>query len=402
MSLIPELEPPEHMKRALAAQAKMSFDPECFCHACPLTTSGSKTRPVLPIGAEPVLAVVGDAPVDRFGRGVVMDAIAAAGIDVARVAWVPLARCRPADGDFQGPAWGAALRQCWGYFEADTAGTYPLLLLGAGPTLAFLGGRTRVGAARGLWAQAQLDSRDVFVVRNPEHSLSVQDPGARDALLAELRADISNMADHLLGREVELPFEIQVFDTPAAAGDFLLWLGEHPGPWAFDIEAFDAKEFPSRKSVSLDPCHPDFRMRGVAFAWAYDKCAYVDVGSLPPEQVRPYLDLAFGSPAEKWAFNGHFDEEGIVYPGYASVVRNRGGDGMLAMLSLSDGRHESLRLEYAVVNILGERQYWSGMDKSKMRDIPLRTVGRNAGGDAVHTLRLCDYLHGRLERGEYF
>jgi hypothetical protein len=393
--LLPELEPPEHLRRALAVRAELAFDPEHYCHPCPLNTTGSKTRPLIPLSTK--LVVVTDIP---GPSRMLLDALGAAGIDRSKVAWTSLARCHPPGDDLLAPSWVEATHHCRNYLDADIAGTAPLLLVGAGPAQAFLGGRTRVGASRGLWAQ--VGDRDAFVIRNPSHLSAVKDVSTRSALLNELRSDVANMADHVLDREVTLPFSTQVFETPAAAEGYLRRLGKHPGPWAFDIESYDAKEFPSRKSVSTDPCHPDFRVRGVAFATAADVGGYVDLAGMAPELVHPYFDMAFCSAAEKWAFNGHFDEEGLTYPGYVTAVRNRGGDGMLAMLSLSDGRHESLRLEWAVVNILGERQYWGGLDKSKMRDIATQVVARNAVGDACHTFRLCDVLHGRLERGEYF
>ena len=51
----------------------------------------------------------------------------------------------------------------------------------------------------------------------------------------------------------------------------------------------------------------------------------------------------------------------------------------------------------AVIDILHERQYWSGFDKSTMRDAPLEVVARGAVLDACYTLRLCNTLHAKMQ-----
>lgn len=199
--------------------------------------------------------------------------------------------------------------------------------------------------------------------------------------------------------------ERQVFSSPVEATDFLAWLAEHPGPWAFDIEAFDAAEFPSRKHVSTDPCHPDYRVRGIAFAWSGTAGAWVDLKDWNEGErkqlARFLLGPAFASPAEKWAFSGHYDEEGLVYTGFIPYLSNRAGDGMLAMVALGDGTHDSLRLEKAVVDVLKRPSYWNGQDKAKMRDLPLAAVADGAIGDACCTFELCTDLHDRIAREDY-
>ena len=117
-------------------------------------------------------------------------------------------------------------------------------------------------------------------------------------------------------------------------------------------------------------------------------------------QVSRLLTPAFTSPAPKGAFNGSYDEEGLIVPGWVEDVKNRTEDPMLAMVVLGNGQHESLKLERAVVDLLGRRQSWQ-VDKQRMRDLPLREVARGAVGDACRTLELCWYLRGRLERTEY-
>ena len=119
------------------------------------------------------------------------------------------------------------------------------------------------------------------------------------------------------------------------------------------------------------------------------------------DDVRSLLDPVFGSDAEKWPFNGSYDEEGLVYPGWVTEINARSGDGMLAMVALGDGRHESLRLEKAAADLLKRPQAWDGFDKSRIRDLSIDEVAQGAVGDASNALALCRLLHDRLARGEY-
>ena len=73
---------------------------------------------------------------------------------------------------------------------------------------------------------------------------------------------------------------------------------------------------------------------------------------------------------------------------------------MLAQVAMSDGTHESFKLEKAVVDILGHRQYWAEVDKSRMRDFSLEDVARGAVRDACHTLELEEILDERMRRGD--
>jgi len=384
------------------------------CFKCPLEPGGCKIPPQHPQKA--VIAVVGSAPdaADEFNRvpfsgpagDLLRSALLAAGIDPSLAAFVFLTRCRPGGDDFDGPAWDRAARRCQAYLDADLAAVpgVPLLLLGSKPLRAFSAERKpTVGAMRGLWVRGV--GRECFVARDPRDVLAAQDLSTRNALVAEFKDDVRRMAPKILGREPDSGVKMQVFfyDSPEAARGTLESLAATPGPWAFDIETYDAAEFPSRRAVATDPCHPDFRLRGIAFAWGADRGAWVDCKGWEPRvaEARELLAPVFGSPAEKWAFSGHFDEEGIVYPGWAPEVRNRTGDGMLALVALSDGTHDSLRLEKAVVDVLRKPQYWDGFDKGRMRDIPIQFVARNAVGDACHTFALCEMLHGRLDRGDY-
>ena len=113
------------------------------------------------------------------------------------------------------------------------------------------------------------------------------------------------------------------------------------------------------------------------------------------------LDSVFRSSARKVAFSGHFDEEGLIYPGWVSEIAHRDGDGLLALVALGNGTYDSMRLEKAVVDILRRPQYWNGVDKNGMRDVPLEICGRNAVGDACHTFELVRVLEERLARAEY-
>lgn len=409
MTLFPELEPEPAERRALVAAAKLVKDPSAPCRGCPLSEAGGKLHPQVPSDA--AIVVLSSAPSENDERervlysgrvgGVVRAALAAAGVDPELVGYANLTRCA---GDAGTSAWESAEKRCRSYLDADLPAGVPLLLLGAKPLHAMVGsGRASLGATRGLWIQVE-DGRDAFVARDPQTLCSLTDEVAREALLQEFSADVGRMADHLLGREPASPITFQVFESPFAAASYLEDLARRTDPWAFDLETYDGVEFPSRKGVSTDACHPDFRLRGIAIATSATEGAWVECKGYEGRvaEVRALLDPAFGSCAAKWAFWGHFDDEGLVYPGWVTEVRNRAGDGGLALLSLSDGAHESLRLEHAVVNVLKDRQYWNGMDKSKMRDVQLAVVAHNAVGDACYTFKLCELLHGRLERGEYF
>jgi hypothetical protein len=189
---------------------------------------------------------------------------------------------------------------------------------------------------------------------------------------------------------------VKLYRTLGAAAPYLRDLARHPGPWTFDIESYDAAEFPSRKGVAVDPHHPDFRVRGVAFATSPTEGAFVDFGLFVPTdfEVGNNLKLladAFASDAEKGAFNGHFDECGLVYTGWVPRVANRARDGMLAAIALGDGTHENLRLATLAAVLLRRDVTWD-IDKSTMRDQPAEVVADGAVHDACLTHELCDLL----------
>lgn len=197
--------------------------------------------------------------------------------------------------------------------------------------------------------------------------------------------------------------KIDVYASLDEARPFLTALASLGRPWVFDIETFDAVEFPSRKAVSTNPHHPDFRVRGCAFAVGPDEGAWVEFGSLDlaPADALAALRAAFASADEKGAFNGGFDENGLVYSGWVPVVANRTRDGMLAMLALGDGTHSRLTLTHGVETILRKQMHWDGADKSRMRDIPIAEVADGAVRDACTTYELCDALDAMAEADEH-
>lgn len=204
---------------------------------------------------------------------------------------------------------------------------------------------------------------------------------------------------------------VEIYPDIRKAVLFLRGLVGHPGPWALDIETYDGAEFPSRKEVSTNPFHPDFRVRGVAIATSAVAGAWIDFAGETPSRTDAYRDEgwllladAFGTDAPKDAFSGGFDENGLIRGGFVPCVRNRARDGMLAMVALGDGSQRKeqhvFRLESAVARILGRPKYWEA-DKSMMRDLPIETVAAGAVRDACCTLQLCDVLEAMAAEGRY-
>lgn len=210
---------------------------------------------------------------------------------------------------------------------------------------------------------------------------------------------------------------IQRYPSLQAAEPFLRKLAVRVAPWVFDIESYDAVEFPSRKPVSVNPFHPDFRVRGAAIALSPTRAAWLELNGDPTGQGRRLtaagarvlcptamdaLALAFGSLAEKGAFNGSFDENGMITAGWVPEIRNRSRDGMLALVALSDGTQAmrgGLTLETAIQKLLRHEVYWE-IDKSLMRDLPIEKVAEGAGHDACYTYELCDALDLRADEGK--
>lgn len=423
-AFFPELEPvrrqPAQRRSPAGTPKPRSSKPSISlvnpCVGCAWERNPFKVPPTIP--QSPLLIVVGMGPggveekelrpfIDPSGL-IVRSALNEAGIAEDRVMFANVSRCCPEKGNYDDPRHEKAEKRCQRYLESELARlpNIPVLLLGTRPMQRFLGSKKqRIGSYRGLWIEAKEYSpgRPSFVARHPAQFLRIEDDDVRQAKQEEFYADVRRMADRILGREPQSRFKVTVYESPMAACErgFVKMMVQHPGPWAFDIEAYDGDAFPSRKAVSTDPCHPDFRLRGVAFAVDAETAYWIECMNFSVEQVRQCLAPIFTSDVEKWAFNGPYDEEGLVYPGFVPTVKNRSGDGMLAMIALGDGNHESLRLEKAVVDILGQSQYWNGIDKSRMRDIPLEECAANAGGDACYTYQLTALLHDRLAAGQY-
>lgn len=215
---------------------------------------------------------------------------------------------------------------------------------------------------------------------------------------------------------------VKIFRTLAEAEPFLRKLAVHPRPWTFDIETYDVQTPPpeqteagwvlasGRKEVAVNPFHPDFRVRGVAIALGPTKGAWIELprsGSVTAAFVATdsmaALAAAFGSPAEKGAFNGSFDENGMIQAGWVPQVRNRTRDGMLGLVAMGDGTQVlrgGLTLQTAIQKLLKHEIYWE-VDKSLMRDLPLEKVADGAVHDACYTHELCDYLDARADRTDH-
>ena len=294
-----------------------------------------------------------------------------------------LTRCQPFGDD---AARREMRRRCSDYLRADLPSGVPAVAVGDEATYALRGSReSGADQWRGLWFRAA-DGRQAY---------ALLEGGPR------FEADLERLVRTLDAAPRPLR-RLEVVEDPRRHRDLMEWLIAHPGPWAFDTETFDGAEFPSRRSVSTDPCHPDFRLRGVAVAWAEDEGAWLEVAPLGRDVWVPYLTRLFGSPAPKDAHNGYYDEDGIVFPGWAPAVINRNEDSMLAFVSLSDGRHPSLRLERLAVDLLGQDQWWETFDKAQVRDAPLAQVAQAAVYDAGTALWLCTHAGDMMAAGIYW
>lgn len=196
---------------------------------------------------------------------------------------------------------------------------------------------------------------------------------------------------------------ITTYRSLNAAVPFLRKLIVHQAPWTFDIETYDAAAYPSRKKVSTSPSHPDFRVRGCAVAVSAVQGYWLEF--LSRERAEPealtLLSEAFGSEAEKSAFNGGFDENGLVLSGWVAAVRNRSRDGMLGMVALGDGTQKDFKLSNGITVLLKEQYHWGGADKALMRDLPIEEVADGAVRDACKTHAICDLIDEMAKKGEH-
>lgn len=392
------------------------------CDKCPLNSPDRpKVNPILV--PDPILGVVGLAPGETENQklapfvGPAGELLRTEGTKVGlpfgttkypfdgeiKISIANLTRCRPDNDNFDSKEWKKASGWCWKYLTKDTEGDYPLLLLGSEPLQKFLADKSaRVSKLRGLW-QTMSSGRQVFSTWHPAYVLrEMRRVGENSTALKQFRRDLEKVADRIHGREKLPDIKYDIFQNPGEAKDFLEHFARYPKPWVFDIETYDAVEYPSRKHVGTDPFHPDFRVRGIGFAWKPDRGAYIELKPWDQwrAQAAELLSPAFASPALKWAFNGTFDEEGLIYNKWIKQMVNRRGDGLMGVLAINAGGMPNFTLERCVVDILGEPQYW-GIDKTTIRDLPLEKVAEDAVRDCCSTLKLMKILHQRLRDGQY-
>src|SRR5574337_648285 len=391
------------------------------CKDCPLNDGRAKVPPTLPEGM--VALAVGLAPgrtEEQQGQGFVGEAgqllrsaLTEGGLNpTTDVGYANLTRCRPnrnaanTSDDFESKDWKKAATRCRKLLDLTLAlhPDVPLLALGAEPAKRLTEEKLlKITAARGLW-YTNSEGRKVFASVHPASILHVRgNPEAYRGTEKRFRNDIKTFASTLTGTLVLPPMTLYVYHNPGEAAEFCQWMATVETPWAFDTETFDGKASPSRKSVSTDPCHPDFRLRGLAVSWNSTSAAYIELMTWQDRiaEARAILSPMFASAAEKWGFNAHFDEEALVFPGWVDHIRNRRGDGLLGMIALGDGRRLSHTLERAVVDYLKEPPYWSGFDKSYMGTAPLEQVSESCARDALSTRKLCLWLHKRFQQGKY-
>ncbi len=310
-----------------------------------------------------------------------------------------LTRCRPPGDDFESKVWDKAVSCCSAFLNTDIAGDFPLLLLGSEPLQKLFKDKShRVTRMRGLWHRLP-NRRDVFSTWHPSFVIR---SGEDSVPAKQFRRDILRFSDRIMKREKLPDIKVEIFRTPGEAAPFLSHLERHSKGWVFDIETYDAIEYPSRKMVAVDPCHPDFRVRGVAIAWKPDRGAWIELMPWEHQKAEAARLLApvFGNGVPKGAFNGSFDEEGLVYPGWVPRIANRQGDGMLSLLAINAGGLPNFSLDRAIVDVLDEPQYWSP-EKGTMAKLEIEQVAEYAVRDACSTLKVISLAESRLRQSDY-
>lgn len=396
------------------------------CDSCPLDGFSQKVPPFVPV--DPILGVVGLGSglnelvvltpfVGQGGKDLRQD-LREVGLpagyvddpksDDIKIAFANLTRCRPQndEGDFgyQSPEWRKAADHCWSYLVPDLKGNYPLLVFGTDPMVKFMEDKSmKVFRVRGLWHKMP-DGREIFCTWHPVGiRRNIRDKKSfAQVRLKQYRSDLKKVADRVLGREKLPEIKVDVFEDLGKAKGLLRNLAKHKKPWAFDMETYDAGQFPSRRHVATDPFHPDFRIRGVAMAWRSDRGAWIDLRSWEnrKEEAREILSSVFGTPAEKWAFNGGFDDNALVYSGWVRKIVNRSDDGMLRLIAVNAGGQKGFTQERLVVELLGEPQYWV-IDKTRMEKLTIEKVSQSAVRDACSTFKLVQHLRKMSNAGEY-
>lgn len=420
-SFFPDLDPPitERVRRRLSGAPRERATPKRVadnpCRGCPLDGQ-TRVKPSIPTEHDCVAIGIGpgrveiDSGVPMTGEGgqLLRTELRRAGLDSARVGFANLTECRPEDGVFHSAVWERAQKRCIHHLLKNLHGSSkPLLLLGGDPLAKLLpDGAARLAGYRGLWTYAALPERTAFVVDHPA-ALVRMSAAERSAALPRYRALLRRFASELAGRD-DPAAGIVIFSSPieAARSGFLRRLAARRRPWVFDVESFDGAACPSRKKVPTDPCHPDFRLRGFAVGWRDGDeppvLVWIDCLSMANDipAARAVLSPAFASSASKIAFNGHFDEQAVTYPGWVERVVNRSADAFFAALLLGDGTRASNTLARLTVDLLGKSNHWQ-VDKQRMGELSIEKVARGAGGDVLYTFDLCRMLHERLKRGEY-
>ena len=415
-SFFPEMDPKPRLRAVRVAKtgvSRHSGNVGNSCASCPRVGQCTLVLPTMP--PNPKAVAVGLAPGDveeELGAcfmgpagQLLRRALRGAGFDdVADVGYINLTRCRPAGDDFASKEWEKMVTRCWHNVQAALEGYQgPLLILGTEACSKFLSNakkkgerRVQVTRVRGLWFRQ--GERWVFAARHPFGALRTGDTTVNQFL-----ADVHRFGGRVLGTERLPPVKFKIYKSVREARSVFSMLAKLATPWAFDVETFDTLECPSRKGVAVDPCHPDFRVRGLAVAWGPGEAAYVDLIGDEQNKVeaRATLTPAFSSPAIKRGFNGSFDEESLLVPGWTAQVCNRAEDGMLGMLALDMTHRSGFSLQRGIVDLLGEPYHWEA-DKTRMRELPLEQVADGCVRDATATWRLCELINHRLLAGSYY
>lgn len=391
------------------------------CFGCPLQNSGKRVPPSIPRG-KPKLVVVGGFPAYKDSDQVLQDAVgqsvrkilAKYGLNPdTEVAYLNVVRCHPPFGDVYSTLFEKATDRCSSYakwhMSADLK-NIPLLLMGDIAVATFLGKKNSALRARGVWQYTANGHNLAFSVMDPY--LCATD--SSKFLAKQFRADVERCLDRILGRVPPDPTRVVIYDTLDKATPFLRKLAKRKSPWGFDTETYDAKSPVARKGVATNPVHPDQRVLGCGFGLSEELAVYINLRPWETKRLdtssQPMVAFieAFLSEADKFAFNGGFDEETLIYdPNKASgfrwipEIRNRTGDGMLAVIALGDNPQESHTLTKAVVDVLGRHQYWDGVDKSRLSLLPTPVVATGCGKDSIEVLLLCLEMEKRMKREEY-
>jgi uracil-DNA glycosylase family 4 len=379
------------------------------CSECPLN-SNIKVLPCIP--NNPKFFALGLAPgateeitgIGFTGKAgdLLRSTLKRAGVNPERdVAYANLTRCRPIEDKFDS-SWKKAQRRCSEYMYADLNKfpSLPILAMGSDTAKVILQDtKLQITKIRGVWwLTPHPENRRVFPTLHPAAILR---SGAEE-WRRQFEKDIFTFCKRVQGSDNLPDITIGIFERVADAENVIDLLVQSGSTFAFDIETYDCYETPSRKAVSTNPFHKDFRVRGLAVAYNKNSGFWIDFKADEDnkEECKRILNKLFMSSQPKWAFHGNFDEEGLIYQGWVDGINNRSGDGLLALISLGDGRRASNTLERAVMEILNESSYWD-VDKSRMAEHPTSVVAEGAVRDAVSTFKLVKILEAKLKKGEY-